>query len=106
MSLQIIYSVKGQPEYVLLPFPVYQALRNQIAEKLRTEPLDLVPFELKNYIENPIAYARIKAGVTQSQLAEAMNISQAYISKLESLENLSPKVLMKVHAGLKILKKS
>lgn len=35
MSLQIIKSIDGKDEYILLPIGIYNALREQIKEKLK-----------------------------------------------------------------------
>src|SRR3990167_43948 len=102
MSLQIIKSVDGKDEYVLLPITIYHALREQIAlqaEKSRVK-YQLVSFEPADFIENPVALARIKAGMTQEELARRMKVSQAYISKIESQEKLTAKMLQKVKLAI------
>ena len=102
MSLQIIKSVDGKDEYVLLPVAIYHALREQITErisKLRVKH-QLVSFEPADYIENPVALARIKAGMTQEELARRMKVSQAYISKIETQEKLTVKMLQKVKLAI------
>ena len=40
---------------------------------------ELVPFVVAEYIKNPIRAARIEAGVTQSELAQRINVTQEYI---------------------------
>jgi len=102
MSLQIIKSVDGKDEYVLLPVTIYLALREQITaqvEKLIMKH-QLVSFEPADYIENPVAFARIKAGMTQEELAQRMQVSQAYISKIEAQEKLTAKMLQKVKVAI------
>ena len=47
-------------------------------------------------MDNPIHLHRLKAGLSQKELAEKMNVSQAYISKLEKMETVSAKALKKV----------
>ena len=42
---------------------------------------DYVPFVLEDYVDNPVALARIKAKITQAELARRMDVSQAYVSK-------------------------
>jgi predicted transcriptional regulator len=101
MNLQIIHSTSGQPEFFLLPIKLY----HKISEKLKTEISaleqdDYVPFVIEDYIDNPVALARMKAHVTQAALAEAMKVSQAYISKLEAQKTVSAKVLSKVNKAL------
>ncbi len=108
MSLQIIKSISGKKEYVLLPFNVYEALQNEIENKLKKlEKIhtDYVAFDPADYVDNPIALARIKARLTQEQLAELMQVSQAYISKIERQSKVTPKLLTKVKALLAEIKK-
>ena len=98
MSLQIIKSIDGKEEYVLLPISAYQTLKPQINKVLKG---DYVPFDVKAYVSNPVALARINTNLTQRELAERMKVSQAYISKLEGQDNVSPKMLAKVKRALK-----
>lgn len=102
MSLQIIKSINGKAEYVLLPFNVYHALRGKIEEALKKKysEKDYVPFELTDYVDNPVALARINANMTQEALAKRMNVTQAYISKLESQSSITAKVLKKVKLAI------
>ncbi len=99
LNVQVIKSLEGTPEYVLIPFAIYSALRKQIDSKLasmKPKARDYIPFALANYVDNPVALARIKAGLTQAELAECMGVTQAYISKSEAQENVTPKMLAKV----------
>ena len=61
---------------------------------------DYEPFNLEDYVNNPVALARIQAHLTQEELAEKMEVSQAYVSKLESKASVSEKVLAKVNAAI------
>lgn len=103
---QIIRSIAGKPEYVLLPFPVYQALRGEIESRLsrlrrkQASPDEYLPFRVENYVDNPVALARIKARVTQAELARRMGVSQAYISKIERQAKVTPRVLDKAAIAL------
>ncbi len=107
LNLQIIKSISGKPEFVLIPVAVYDALRDQIEDELAgreaaaDKSADYVPFELENYVDNPIALARIKTNVTQKQLAKRLGVSQAYISKVEHQTKVTPKLLAKVKAALR-----
>ncbi|HYF97886.1 MAG TPA: helix-turn-helix transcriptional regulator [Coxiellaceae bacterium] len=106
MNLQVIKSVEGQDEYVLLPINLYHSLNihSRGDEKLKIKSSeDYVVFDPADYIDNPIALARIKAGVTQKELAEALKVSQAYVSKLERQDAPSAKTLHKVKEALKTL---
>ncbi|MFT3741852.1 MAG: helix-turn-helix transcriptional regulator [Gammaproteobacteria bacterium] len=62
-----------------------------------------MPFYPEDYIDNPVALARIKAGLTQTQLAERMQVSQAYISKIEAQDKITAKILTKVKAAIEKL---
>lgn len=103
MNLQTIKSLDGKVEYVLLPVAAYKALRHQITEQLRHTQVneDYEVFDPADYVDNPIALARIQAGLTQEELAKLMAVTQAYISKIENQENVSIKLLNKVHEALK-----
>lgn len=102
MSLQVIKSLDGKDEYVLLPISIYNALRNQIKERMKKikSKADYVAFDPADYIDNPIALARIKAGLTQEELAERMKVTQAYISKIETQNKITAKMLQKVKAAI------
>ncbi|MGE3318640.1 MAG: helix-turn-helix domain-containing protein [Candidatus Berkiella sp.] len=98
MTLQIIKSIDGKDEYVLLPITAYKALKREIDNILEA---DYEPFVLEDYVDSPVALARIKANLSQLELAELMQVSQAYISKLESKQKVSAKTLAKVHLAIK-----
>jgi DNA-binding XRE family transcriptional regulator len=106
-SLQIIKSISGKPEFVLIPVAVYNALREQIEDELAgleaaaNKGGEYVPFEIEDYVNNPIALARIKANMTQKELAEKLGVTQAYISKVERQAKVTPKLLAKVNKSLR-----
>ncbi len=102
MTLQKIKSINGKDEYVLLPMAVYRALKDQIEKELATQDAgqDYVPFVLEDYVDNPVALARIKAGITQQELAQRLGVSQAYVSQVERRSNLSNKMLERVHIAI------
>ncbi len=66
---------------------------------------DDIPFDVHDYVSNPIALERIKKNITQKELAMRMNVTQAYISKLEGQEVISAKVMTKVKNAFKKVKK-
>ena len=107
LRLQIIKSISGKPEFVLIPVAVYNALREQIEDELAgreavaDKSADYVPFALEDYVDSPIALARIKAKVTQKELAKRLSVTQAYISKVEHQVKVTPKLLAKVKAALR-----
>lgn len=102
MSLQIIKSVDGKDEYVLLPINIYTAMRNQIESRLKKlkKYSEFVTFDPADYVDNPIALARINAGITQAELAKRMHVTQAYISKIEKSEAITAKMMKKVKLAL------
>lgn len=107
MSLQVIKSVNGKPEYVLLPISVYQALRHSIEKELaHASSEEYEPFQLEDYVDNPVALARIQAKATQEELAAVMKVTQAYISRIEHQDSVSAKILVKVNTALHSLKKN
>jgi ribosome-binding protein aMBF1 (putative translation factor) len=103
MNLQTIKSLDGKLEYVLLPVAAYKALRHQITEQLRQTQKneDYERFDPADYVDNPVALARIQAGITQEELAKLMVVTQAYVSKIESQDKVTSKLLNKVHVALK-----
>lgn len=103
MNLQIIKSIEGRAEYVLLPISVYESLKSDI-DKVLSQDQEYERFHLEDYVGSPIALARIRANLTQEQLANMMGVSQAYISKLESQDHVSAKVMAKVMAVLSLKK--
>lgn len=102
MNLQTIKSPDGKIEYVLLPVAAYKALRHQITEQLRKTQKneDYEVFDPADYVDNPVALTRIQAGITQEDLAKLMGVTQAYISKIENQEKVTPKMLTKVKQAL------
>ncbi|MBU1191065.1 MAG: helix-turn-helix transcriptional regulator [Gammaproteobacteria bacterium] len=103
-KIQVIHSLDGEPEYVLLPYTLYQALQGEFKHKLvsRTagSKADYVSFDIKDYVDNPVALARIKARMSQSELARRMDVSQAYISKIERQDQVTAKLLQRVMSAL------
>jgi len=110
MKLQTIKSAEGKDEYVLLPVNAYLRLRNEIDRVLKIDKpdakADYIAFDPANYVNNPIALARIHAGLSQSELAARANVTQAYVSKIERQEDVSPKVILKFNAAFKAAPKS
>jgi len=107
LNLQVIKSIAGEPEFVLIPVKVFNALREQIENEVAVleskaeKSTDYVPFVLNDYVDNPVALARIKAGITQKELAKRLQVTQAYISKIENQAKVTPKLVAKVRAALK-----
>lgn len=105
MNLQTIKSIDGKIEYVLLPVDTYHLLKKQIDQVvyLIDSAEEYISFELENYVQNPVALARIRANLTQEELAERLKVSQAYISKIESKDDakISAKLLVKIMNAIK-----
>ena len=93
MNLQRIKSIDGKDEYVLLPVSTYEFLKKQIDHVLDQ---DYEKFDLEEYVQNPVALARIRAHLTQEELAERLNVSQAYISKIENQLTVPPKLIQRI----------
>ncbi len=106
LNLQIIKSLSGKPEFVLIPIAVYNALRERIEVELAgleaaaEKGADYVPFTLEDYVDNPIALARMKANMTQQELAQRLGVTQAYISKVERQAKVTPKLLAKLNGAI------
>lgn len=98
MNLQTIKSISGRDEYILLPIDAYRVLKKQIDKVVSG---DYEKFNLNDYVENPVALIRIKAHLTQEELASLLKVSQAYVSKIENQEHVSPKLLEKIRIVLK-----
>ena len=86
---------------------VYRSLRGQIESKLARRKTgagegEYMPFVLEDYVDNPVALARIKADITQAELARRMGVSQAYVSKIEAQARIGGKVLAKVQGALRV----
>lgn len=81
-KLQTINNITGHPEYVLVPVNIFFELRELIEKKIQ-EQEEYTTFKPEDYVKNPVALARLKAGMTQAELAERLKVSQAYISKIE-----------------------
>lgn len=92
MKPQIIYD-HGLPAFVVLPYKEYLDLTGEEDE--------FIPFRVPDYVSNPIRAARIEAGLTQKQLAERLDVSQAYIAKIERPGHKpTEKVLARVRQAL------
>ncbi len=64
--------------------------------KQTEENEDYEVFASADYIDNPVALARIKAGITQEELAKLMDVTQAYVSKIENQKKVTAKMMQKV----------
>ncbi len=76
---QIIYE-ENKPAFAVIPYDDYIKL---VGNSKDEDDNDTVPFLLTDYIQNPIRVARIQANLSQQELAERLNVSQGYISRIE-----------------------
>ncbi len=94
---QIIYE-HDKPAFVVIPYNDYLELTNQ-----NKEEDEFIPFKLDDYIQNPIRVARIKANLSQLELAERLKVTQGYISRIESRSfKVSDKLMHKIKSVLSI----
>ncbi len=95
MQAQIIYNGNNQPAYAVIPWQDYQRLAALDNDD------EVIPFDVTNYIDNPIKAARIKANKTQVQLAELLGVKQSYIAKIEGkLYQPTGELLARVQSAL------
>ena len=105
-KLQVIKSIDGKDEYVLLPLAVYHALQQAIENKLaELNPSvdnedEYVPFDPADYVENSVALARINAGISREELASRLGVSSSYIGRIEGRAKVTDKMLARVEAIL------
>ena len=67
-------------------------------QEVLSDPIDgkIIEFNFEDYVNNPVHLCRLRVGLSQKELAKKMNVSQAYISKLEKMETVSAKALKSV----------
>ncbi len=103
MSIQVIKK-KQKVDYVIIPYDEFITYADEglidvaYIQDVLGDPLDgeIVDFNFEDYVDNPVHLLRLKAGLTQKELAEKMDVTQAYISKLERTNPVSTKALKKV----------
>lgn len=110
MTLPIIKSPDGREPYVRLPVPIYEVLKDQIDELLERQPEktevgteangDYIPFDPANYVQNPVALARIRAHLSREELARQLGISVSYLGKIERSTQVREKMLARVKRAL------
>ena len=83
-------------------FPFLCVLCGKVVKKSPPMPRVVYePFDPADFVQNPVALARMRAGVKQVELAKRMDVSQAYVSKLEHADTISEKALKRVQEALK-----
>ena len=79
-----------------MPVTVYRALEDEIEDELAgleaaaEKGEEYVPFVLGDYVDNPVALARMKAHITQKELARRLGVTQAYISRAPGESHARP----------------
>jgi ribosome-binding protein aMBF1 (putative translation factor) len=61
---------------------------------------DYISFDPANYIQNPIALARIRAPLSREELAQRLGISVFYLGKIERSTQVREKMLARVKGVL------
>lgn len=89
---QVIFD-HGKPAFVVLSYKDYLRLTGDKVEQ-QSDDAESVPFVLGDYIKNPIRLRRIEAGLNQEQLAKLLNVTQGYISRIESRNYVVTDTLM------------
>lgn len=93
---QIIYE-HDKPAFAVIPYADYMALIGISKD----DDDEFVPFILNDYIQNPIRVARIQANLSQQELAERLNVTQGYISRIEGRNfKVSDKLMHKIKTVL------
>lgn len=103
MSIQVIKK-KQKADYVIIPYDEFIAYANEdlidaaYIQDILSDPVEgeIMDFDFGDYVDNPVHLRRLKAGLTQKELAEKMGVTQAYVSKLEKSDSISAKALKKV----------
>lgn len=103
MNIQIIKK-KKKADYVVIPYDEFMEYADEdlidaaYIQEILHDPVEgeIIDFDFADHVSNPVHLARLRAGITQKELAEKMGVTQAYISKLERSENVKPKALKKV----------
>jgi|AP82_1055514.scaffolds.fasta_scaffold74942_2 hypothetical protein len=103
MSIQVIKK-KQKADYVIIPYDEFIAYANEdlidaaYIQDILSDPVEgeIMDFDFGDYVDNPVHLRRLKAGLTQKELAEKMGVTQAYVSKLEKSDSVSAKALKKV----------
>ena len=92
---QIIYE-ENKPAFAVIPYAEYIELIG--GSKTDNET---VSFVLSDYIQNPIRVARIQANLSQQDLAERLEVTQGYISRIEGRNfKVSAKLMHKIKGVL------
>ena len=98
---QIIFN-EGKPTFAVIPYDEYLALTVNREKPPASKEDELVPFVVGDYIKNPLRAARVDAGLTQQELADRLEVTQGYISKIEGRNfDVTPALLGRVDKALR-----
>lgn len=93
---QIIYE-HNKPAFAVIPYAEYM----ELIGNTKDNDDEYIPFILNDYIQNPIRVARIQANLSQQDLAERLNVTQGYISRIEGRNfKVSDKLMLKIKTVL------
>jgi DNA-binding XRE family transcriptional regulator len=92
---QIIRNVNGEPAFAVLPIHEYEKLLdaadeaagNRVFDTFKARNLETFPDEVASRLvdgEPPVKVFREYRGLTQTQLAAAAGLKQAYVSQIEA----------------------
>lgn len=89
MTLQVIKDLKGADEYVLVPIKVFDKLRREVRRLIVTSARcqrandDYLAFNPSHYVDHPVVLARLRAGLTQAELAAKLGVGLAVVKRAE-----------------------
>lgn len=104
---QIIKDIYGRDQFVVIPVSVYERLKERIDAEYDAQRQAAAISAVEDddefaptALRNPVTLMRMRAGLKQKELAEALGITQAYVSKMENAESIPPRFIGKVRAAL------
>lgn len=109
MQPQIIRNLQGDEEFCVLPITVYERLKDKINLELELlasassdsfSDEDNSPTSSDSVISNPVTMMRLRAGIKQKDLAEQLGVTQAYVSKIENSDSVSPRFVARVRTAI------
>jgi DNA-binding XRE family transcriptional regulator len=75
MDYQVIYDSDNWPAFVVMPWRKFRDMEDRL--------YDFEHGIIPKKIENPVKLMRVMAGLTQTELAELMGISQSRVGQIE-----------------------
>ena len=100
-NVTIIWDSKGHPDYVVMPYAVYQSLIDK--QKLDTLiPAEVIRLSMIDDDISAVGAWRKHLDLTQDEVAKRLGISQAAYSKLENSKTLRKSSREKIAKALGI----